>query len=218
VIISERARPSTDAPHPAATLPLLGNRLCLDFANTLVWRLRDRPSEFLEDYPALVAWSRHAGSVDEDLARRLLDEAERQRSTAAATAERAIALREAIYRIFVAVIEGTAAAPSDLAELNDVLADGMSRTRVVPTPAGFVWGWGTEPDLARPLWAVARSAAEVLTRDDLARVRRCPGEGRGWLFLDTTRNGSRRWCETAGCGNRARVRAHYQRRVAGRST
>jgi predicted RNA-binding Zn ribbon-like protein len=218
VIIAEPARPSTDAPHPAAMLPLLGNRLCLDFANTLVWRLREQPSEFLEDYPALVAWSRHAGSVDDDLARLLLDEAEQRRSAAAATVERAIALREAMYRIFVAAIKGTAPAPDDLADLNGVLADGMSRTRVMPTPAGFVWGWGTEPELARPLWAVARSAAEVLTLDDLARVRQCPGDGCGWLFLDTTRNGSRRWCETAGCGNRARVRAHYQRRVAGRAS
>jgi predicted RNA-binding Zn ribbon-like protein len=203
--------------HPATALPLLGNRLCLDFTNTLVWRLREHPSEFLVDYPALVAWSRHAGSLDDALAGRLLREAQGRALIAAVSVERAIALREGIYRIFVATIEETAPAAADLDVLNAVLGAGMSQAKLSVTPDGFVWGWGEDSELARPLWPVARSAAELLVSDELARVRRCPGEGCGWLFLDTTRNGSRRWCETAGCGNRARVRAHYRRKSASRS-
>jgi predicted RNA-binding Zn ribbon-like protein len=204
------------ATHPAAALPLLGNRLCLDFANTLVWRLRPHPSEFLTDYPALVAWSRHAGSLDDALASHLLHEAQRRSRACEENIERAISLREAIYRIFVTTIDGATPADADLTVLNEVLDTGMSRARLNATGGGFVWDWAEITDLDRPLWAVARSAAELLISDELARVRRCPGEGCGWLFLDTTRNGSRRWCETAGCGNRARVRAHYQRKTANR--
>jgi predicted RNA-binding Zn ribbon-like protein len=218
VVTADVTRTIVIARHPAAQLPLLGNRLCLDFANTLVWRLRDQPSEFLDDYPALVAWSRHAGTLDDELAARLLDEARGRTRVAAASVERAVALREAIYGIFVAITEGAAPARADLAGLNEVLDAGMGRAKLFPTADGFIWGWGGEPELERPLWPVARSAAELLISDDLARVRRCPGEGCGWLFLDTTRNGSRRWCETAGCGNRARVRAHYRRKTAGRSS
>jgi predicted RNA-binding Zn ribbon-like protein len=86
----------------------------------------------------------------------------------------------------------------------------MAQAAVRVDAAGFVWDWGETVDLDRPLWAVARSAAELLASADLDRVRRCPGEGCGWLFLDTTRNRSRRWCETAGCGNRAHVRGKRQ--------
>jgi predicted RNA-binding Zn ribbon-like protein len=201
-------------PNPVTALPLLGNRLCLDFTNTLVWRLRPHPSEFLTDYPALIAWSRHAGSLDDDLAARLLDEAGRRPAAAEANAARAVALREAIYRIVVAHLAAGAPDAADLDLLNDVLDAGMSRARLTPAATGYVWDWPAETDLDRPLWAVARSAAELLTAAELARVRRCPGDGCGWLFLDTTRNGSRRWCDTAGCGNRARVRAHYRRKTA----
>jgi predicted RNA-binding Zn ribbon-like protein len=216
VVITDDSRLVEIASHPAARIPLLGNWLCLDFTNTLVWRLREQPSEFLDDYPALVAWGRHAGALDDELAARLLDEARGKTRTAAASVERAVALREAIYRIFVAIVEDAAPAQGDLAVLNQVLDAGMGRARLSPTSDGFVWGWGAEPEFERPLWPVARSAAELLISDELVRVRRCPGEGCGWLFLDTTRNGSRRWCETAGCGNRARVRAHYQRKTASR--
>src|SRR5262245_13486305 len=66
--IIDEARPVGLARHPAATIPLLGNRLCLDFTNTLVWRWRKQSSEFLGDYPALVAWSRYAGALDDGIA------------------------------------------------------------------------------------------------------------------------------------------------------
>ena len=78
-------------------------------------------------------------------------------------------------------------------------------------PVGLVRP-STEPiDLAQPLWPVVRSAADLLTGSSLERVKRCPGEGCGWLFLDTSRNGSRRWCDMSSCGNRARVRAFAAR-------
>ncbi|MCB0153982.1 MAG: CGNR zinc finger domain-containing protein, partial [Anaerolineae bacterium] len=57
------------------------------------------------------------------------------------------------------------------------------------------------------------SAAELLTSDRLNRVGQCAGESCGWLFLDTTRNHSRRWCEMEHCGNRAKAKRHYRRRT-----
>jgi len=64
---------------------------------------------------------------------------------------------------------------------------------------------------------VARSAAELLTSQKLGRVKVCAGEGCGWIFLDESRNGSRRWCDSRDCGNRERVRRHLARRRASRS-
>lgn len=91
----------------------------------------------------------------------------------------------------------------------------MGQARVLAVGPGFAWTWPEEAaDLARPLWPVARSAAELLTSPDLGRVHECLGDNCGWLFLDTSRNRRRTWCSMEGCGNRAKARRHYARRRA----
>jgi predicted RNA-binding Zn ribbon-like protein len=86
---------------------------------------------------------------------------------------------------------------------------------VLPTQPGFAWTWPDEEelDLARLLWPVARSAAELLTSPDRQLVRECLGDNCGWLFLDTSKNHRRTWCSMQGCGNRAKARRHYARRT-----
>lgn len=85
----------------------------------------------------------------------------------------------------------------------------LGRMRIKSTEEGFVWELsGGDPALDLPLWSVIREAAELLTSGRLAQVRECAGDACSWLFLDTTKNHSRRWCSMRGCGNRARVRRH----------
>ena len=69
-------------------------------------------------------------------------------------------------------------------------------------------------DLDRVTWWVARSAAELMTSPDLPFVRECASYDCGWLFMDTTKNRSRRWCDMSTCGNRAKGRRHYERKRA----
>jgi predicted RNA-binding Zn ribbon-like protein len=95
------------------------------------------------------------------------------------------------------------------------LLGALSRLRVAPVAGDtYVWAWerGGEDDggplLERPLWPVVRSAAELLTSPKLGRVKVCSGERCGWMFLDESRNGSRKWCDSRDCGNRASVRKH----------
>ncbi len=79
---------------------------------------------------------------------------------------------------------------------------------------GEGWGWvdAGEPALDQMLGPVARSAVELLTSGRRARVRECEGaNGCGWLFIDTSKNGRRRWCDMKVCGNRAKARRHRQR-------
>ena len=94
----------------------------------------------------------------------------------------------------------------------------LLRLRVAPAAGdAYVWAWerggedGGGP-LERPLWPVARSAAELLTSAKLGRVKVCGGEGCGWMFLDESRNASRKWCESRDCGNRERVRQYLARK------
>ena len=196
------------------TWTLRGGRLCLDFANTADWHASDQPEERLTSYVAFVSWSRQAGVLTENQAKRLLRRAADRPEEARVVVNRAIALREAIYEIFAAVAHGQAPQATDLTTLNAALSEMLARSQIAPTETGFVWQWAGEEDaLDRPLWSVARSAADLLASDELQRVGQCADDrGCGWLFLDTSRNHTRRWCSIQDCGNRAKAQRHYERK------
>lgn len=191
---------------------LSGGRLCLDFANTVSWRSSARPAERLRSYIDLVSWSRQAGLVTAGEARRLGRGAARRSAEAARVLKRAVEGREAIYRIFSRIADGLPPAPADIARLNAQVSGALRRLGVVLKGGGFSWEWKGDPDsLDRMLWPVARSAADLLTSGGLGRLRKCGADNCGWIFLDTTRNRSRRWCDMRVCGNRAKARRHYRR-------
>jgi len=193
---------------------LLGERLCLHFANTVEGPADDQPEDFLSTYADLVRWSWHAASIDEADVDRLLDAAREHPGRADATFARALALREAVDRTFRAIARAATPAGDDLARIHDEHVTALAHARLGPSGGGFAWSWETgDDDLDRPIWPVARSAVEVLTDADLSRVRVCPGAGDcGWLFYDTSRNGRRRWCSMEGCGSRVKTRRHYASR------
>ncbi len=188
-----------------------GGSLCLDFANTVSWRWSGRPIERLVTYEDLVSWSRQAGVVTAREAGNLFKEAQRRPRGARKALREATALREAIFRTFAAVAAGRRPRSTNLAELNAWLAITTPHQRILPAGRRFMWGWTGEPRLDRMLWPVVRSAAELLTSEDRSHIRLCAAGNCGWIFLDTTRNRSRRWCSMSVCGNRAKVRRFYQR-------
>jgi len=188
-------------------------RLCLDFANTLGDRPVAQPrEEDLHTYADLVAWSEVAGIIAGEDAAPLLREAQRRPADADATFARAIALREAIYRVFSAIAADTAPPARDFATLNATIAEAMTHARLVPTDGHFDWQWERDAGLGDMLRPVAWSAAELLTAEELHRVHECAGHDCGWLFLDMSKNGSRRWCSMGTCGNRAKARRHRARK------
>jgi predicted RNA-binding Zn ribbon-like protein len=202
---------------------LRGGASCLDFVNTVGWRLTDSPMEYLGSYEDLLAWERQAGLLSSDEAGALSDGAVTDPEGARAVMSRAIALREALHRVFSAGIADEPLDEDAMSVFDCELSGALSRLRVVPAPGGaWAWGWDRGgdyggPPLDVPLWPVVRSAAELLTSQKRRRVKVCAGEGCGWMFLDESRNGSRRWCDSRDCGNRERVRKHLARRRASRS-
>ncbi|HKQ51292.1 MAG TPA: ABATE domain-containing protein [Pyrinomonadaceae bacterium] len=196
---------------------LVGGRLCLDFVNTLNGsRETGETEEKLNAYGDLVAWSRQAEVVTEREARSLLKEAERDPVGAARTLNRARALREALYRIFYAAAhDARPPAKNDLAVLNAALSEALAQQQLARTSEGFEWEWAEgDAQLGRVVWPVALSAAEVLTSGEVARTRVCEAGDCTWLFMDLSKNRSRRWCDMKYCGNRAKSRRHYERRRA----
>lgn len=201
---SNRQRPVFD---------LSGGCLCLDLANTLGDRPGEGVAERLGHYSDLIAWGRQTELLQEGEAGELERRSARRPAAAAAALGRAIELREAIYRIFSAAAAGRSSPPADLTALNGILPQALAQLRLEPAAAGYRWGWRDEGEaFERILWQVVRSAAELLTSADLGKVRECASPTCGCLFLDRSRNRSRRWCDMKTCGNRSKVRRHYRRR------
>jgi predicted RNA-binding Zn ribbon-like protein len=198
-------------------LPLLGGHLSLDFANTLEWRGSARERDWLTGYEALVAWALRAGAVDGREAEELRAYADWAPGSAAEVLDEARALREAVDRVAAASAAGEMPEAADLESLNRRLAPLLGETRLSATAGGLVPAWGgASDDLARVLWPVARSAFDLLSGNAAGRLRECAGSDCHWLFLDRSKNGSRRWCSMSNCGNLAKARRHRARaQVAG---
>ena len=188
--------------------------LCLDFANTMVWHASDQPVEKLNHYADLVAWAEAAHLLAAGQARQLNELAQQHPVQATNTLATAIAVREAIYEIMVAHINGRSPAANDLITFNTALSSALVQSRIEATAQGFTWSWtADDASLAAPLWPVLLSAANLLsTPEILTRVGQCADDrGCGYLFLDVSKNRSRRWCDINDCGNRAKQRRYYQR-------
>lgn len=201
---------STGQAATAADIPFVGGRLCLDFANTVDWHVSEEPVECLRTFADLVTWAERAGRLGPGARRHLPREgsAAAVRSLAAARA-----LRDALFRLFLSAAEGRAPRGADAGILGRAAARASAHRELVAE--GDRLAWRPVPaasPIERLLDEVALDAAALATSEELGRVRVCASEdGCGWLFLDTSRNRSRRWCDMAVCGNRSKARAHYER-------
>lgn len=195
-------------------LSLIGGRPSLDFTNT-EGAERNGPPERIASYGDLLAWSVKAGVLNRTRASRLATVARERPAEAEAVYDRAVTLRESLYRILSRTISGEGAQASDIEVLDRELGQAMAHRKLVPTrgagAGGFEWQFEDIDTLDRPLWTVVHDAADLLSSDSLGRVKECGGETCTWLFLDESRNRSRRWCDMGDCGNRAKAR-RYRRR------
>lgn len=191
--------------------------LSLDFANTQDWHASQHPVEYLNSYADVVRWGEDARLVNAEQGRHLRAQAAKQPEEAKRAYERAIQFREALYHIFSSFYAGKPIPSSDLDLLNFVLRRAMSGLQVAPIEGELRWEWAPGIDgIDLILWPVARAAADLLTSDKISRVRECEDDrGCGYLFLDQSKNRSRRWCSMESCGNRAKARRHYARIQAG---
>jgi predicted RNA-binding Zn ribbon-like protein len=171
-----------------------GGDLALDFANTLEGARGEPPDkDHLTSYADLVTWTRRAGALPERARPRRGD------------LDRARKLRAAIYDVLAAQANGEQPPRGALRSLLAVHADAVREGTL--EDGAWVWA-GAHPD--RPLWPIAVAAVDLLRSDRLARLKLC-GNCR-WLFLDRSRNGSRRWCSMDECGVHTKMRRYRARR------
>jgi predicted RNA-binding Zn ribbon-like protein len=187
--------------------------VCLDFANTNDWHTSEHPVENLHNYAELTGWGKKKGILSAEVADQLSRLVTEQPGVAGDAYHAAIETREAIFRIFARRYASQPVAPEDLAVLNSVVREAMTYRELVPEGEGFNWRWVEGVDEKNlVLWTAALSAANLLTSDKASRVRVCEDDrGCGALFIDMSRNHSRRWCSMESCGNRAKAHRHYSK-------
>lgn len=187
-----------------------GGRICLDFANTLDWRLTAAPEELIGDYARLLAWSSARGILCAAALHELERKAHRDEPRASTVLTEAHRLRRAMW---VAIDASRSGTPINTSEFNAWL-------RLLPAqPAmqrqGSAYQFVLDGnDLRQPLWPVLWSWTAVLTSSDISRLGSCEAEGCGWYYVDESPNHTRRWCSSELCGNRERVRRAYLKKAA----
>jgi predicted RNA-binding Zn ribbon-like protein len=200
-----------ETPEYIERLRIIGGDVALDFVNT---EDGDPPLECLRGYGDLVAWGVLVGLLSVEEGELLMGEADLRPGDAEAAYRDALTLRGALYRVFRAVAEDEAPASRDLEILREHEREALSRGKLVQEDRGFRWEWRDERDLARILWPVAHAAAGLLTSGTLDRLKLCAGCY--WVFLDTSRNHSRRWCTMEVCGTDEKKRRYVAKRAARR--
>jgi predicted RNA-binding Zn ribbon-like protein len=200
-----------DTPEHIERLRIVGGNLALDFINT---EDGDPPMECLRGYGDLVAWSVRVGLLSADEGDVLAGEANRRLEDAEGVYHGALRLRGALYGVFRAVAEDKAPASQNLEILREYEREALWRGKLVQGDRGFVWEWKNGRDLAGMLWPVAHEATGLLTSGDLDRLKLCAGCY--WVFLDASRNRSRRWCAMEVCGTDEKMRRYVAKRAARR--
>jgi predicted RNA-binding Zn ribbon-like protein len=206
-----------ETPEQIAAQRLLGGHIALDFINTARGEGGDELFECLRRYEDLVAWSYHVGLLSDSGASRLLREARKRPSESKTTFRRALDLRNALGEVFYAITQGRRPPTADLETVHNAHRDALAHARLSRNDQGFAWTWTQGDDLARMIWPVVYKATDLLTTGELHRVKSCPGCG--WLFLDASKNRSRRWCTMEnGCGTHEKMRRYIARRAAKRAS
>jgi predicted RNA-binding Zn ribbon-like protein len=186
---------------------------CLDFVNTIEPRYEPAPvNDYVPDYRALIGWSVKGGLVSAAGARPLRQQADTRAAVAAHG--RAIVLRESMYSVFKAVGTGGVPPEDGLCSIRDAYAHAVAHA----SPRwddDLRWSWAAD-DVERLHHLLAQDAVRLLASPQVARIKVCRPTC-GWLFVDLTRNSSRRWCNTETCGVSEKIRRQTVRRAARRA-
>jgi predicted RNA-binding Zn ribbon-like protein len=190
------------------TLELVGGTLCLDFANTINSR-REPEHDYLLTYSDLADW---AGKV-EILSGQQVKSLKQRETQDANAAEKALetgrAAREILYRVFSAAANKSKPAEDDLDAISQLYEQAIANGRHVKVENHYEIAWKADETLDALLWCIVASAEDLLLSEELGRVKECPNCG--WLFLDTSKNQSRRWCSMKTCGARDKMRRYHMR-------
>ncbi|MEE8584124.1 MAG: ABATE domain-containing protein [Acidobacteriota bacterium] len=195
------------------TLARVGNSAALDFVNTVHDRFDPNSRDYLSTYEDLLRWARLGHLISSQAEDRLALLARLGAGSAERVLADSVRLRESLHRLFLARIGGNDPRAQDLSRLNGWLSAALRHRRLLYESGGYRWSWEQGQErLESPLWPVVIEAGQLLESKESHPLKQCPEpDGCGWLFLDTSKNRTRRWCQMKTCGNAAKARRHYHR-------
>ena len=189
-------------------LPVIGGHLALDFANTVDDPLGVGRHDHIADYDGLLDWSLRMSVVAEDQAAIL------RRRRGHSALRKAHELRDVLNDVFGAAADGVGDLPAHWLRLRPFVAAAQAAATLDTGAQPHRLSWAQSDDVTVPLHPVAHAAAGLLVSDDLRRIKRCAGCP--WLFLDRSRNHSRRWCDMGDCGTVEKMQRYVDRRAKAR--
>jgi predicted RNA-binding Zn ribbon-like protein len=204
-----------------AKFQLLADHPALDFVNTLDDRfLASGTIEMLHSYDDLLAFAQQSGLLDAASIEAL--RAKASDAVGKRVLDSALRVREALACVFYGSLSGPGKDASNALEvLQRQYSVALKHQRLAPQSgssklrrmAGAAWAWKSpQPRLELPVWLITQSAVGLLTSRAMEHVHACASERCRWLFLDTSKNHSRRWCDMTLCGNRMKARRFHARR------
>jgi predicted RNA-binding Zn ribbon-like protein len=201
----------TDSIRTLETLELVGGVLCLDFVNTINSRVNPE-HDYLSHYSDLAGWANKVGILSPAQINQLQKRASQNAKEAEEALQKAQTLRELLYRLFSNAARGTDPKKEDMVSFIKYYGESISQGQFFKTDKHYVTVWKADQGFDALLFSIIHSAGEILQSDELAQVKECPGCG--WLFLDTSKNQSRRWCSMNTCGARDKMRRYHKRKQA----
>jgi predicted RNA-binding Zn ribbon-like protein len=191
---------------------LVGGQPVVDLVNTLDWRFRESGAEdLLNTYDDLLRFTEQTGLLTPRQARAL----RRTEGSAGSRAlQQARELRESAAQVFYAMIDRVEPPVEAVLRLDRYMHTSQASRVLRWTPSGVKLIWAQEADALIPVWLLGQAAADVLTSATVSKLRACADAGCRWLFLDTSKNHMRRWCDMKVCGNRTKARRFREQRSA----
>ena len=202
----------------AGSLTLVAENLALNFANTESGRDGEHHLNHLKSASDVLTWARHADVITDSAAQQGHGLVKEQKALAERLFQGAVSLRSAIYDINAAFVAGRQPGEISLKALIAEHHGALRNAKLLQQGTRYGWSWNPDDDLAAAvLGPIAEAAIDLLARQDRSRIKQCKGVHCGWLFLDTTKNNSRCWCDMRVCGNRSKIRAMRKRKALGPS-
>ena len=193
------------------TLEPVGGVLCLDFVNTINSRLNPE-HDYLMNYSDLTGWANNVGILSPAQSNRLQKRAKENTEATEEIVSTARRIRELLYSLFSNTAKKSELDKKDMEKFMAAYGESISRGYLMKQENHYTTTWKVDEALETLLWPIIYSAGELLLSDELCQVKECPGCG--WLFLDTSKNQSRRWCSMNTCGVRDKMRRYHKKQRA----
>lgn len=193
-----------------------GGRLCLNYINTIHNRFEKPLNDYIQSVNDLIQWAFMAKVIGSELKINLGKYAQKPPDSVSTFFIEAIKLRENLYRMFLHIARDMKISDRDMSDFNELISHSFSRLKLTHSSTGYAEEWDYPADSFYLISApILKDAYDLLLYGEQSRIRECPNCG--WLFYDSSKNGTRRWCSMKTCGSNVKALNWYHKHKTDRN-